>query len=62
MLKSMRNFALWSEYFPQTTLEKLIVENIINSKLLPYVRVLPSLSDILEHCEHVQIWSSNFFM
>jgi len=52
-LKSLRNFALWSDYFPQATLEKLIVDNLINSKLLPYVRVLPSLPDTLEHCEHI---------
>jgi hypothetical protein len=36
----MKNFAPWSEFMPVQTMEKLLIDQLLNMKMIPYLRVI----------------------
>jgi len=36
----MKNLAPWTEFMPVQTMEKLLVDQLLNMKMIPYLRVI----------------------
>jgi GC-rich sequence DNA-binding factor len=51
-LKLMKNFAPWSEFMPVQTMEKLLVDQLLNMKMIPYLRVI-SPNDAISLSEEI---------
>jgi len=61
-VKLLKNITLWGEFLPEQALQKLSMENLINNKLLPFVKNTSNPLKALEYCSKViQILPSSWF-
>jgi GC-rich sequence DNA-binding factor len=52
-LKLLMNLSMWQGYLPTDTIQRIIIDNLLNMQLLPFLNKLDNPNQMVEICEQI---------